>query len=468
MLDDGIGSSTRRGRKGILGLMRKGRREVLFPWFMLLLGAMAQAAPFDGRRNGTGARRPGRDDRRGALELGRFGAAQGRSRRGRRDRDGDEPGDRGGGDPGSDRLAPRGAGRGHSRAPARCRRELALGHLEAGRVRARLEVSPASELIVRRGGNVVRIPVAAILERPQHTPPQSPLAVSVERLPWDALQVELGQGGETGVVAPSTLVPLSVRYNILWPDAVDVNVRSTAVLRPMNGGEPVWREERRETLPANRIDPPPQVWTVPAPKAEGTYVLELHATWEPAGGRDGSRLGRLIRRRKPLPVPSSATRRVAVAVVAPRDPGPPGGSAAGGENPGPGTEVDALDLSRIRNTRFSASGRSPGPGAGRNGWAIPPDVLVDAGRKDHDHDRLRGWIKRSVSEAADLGPADDSGLAWSVGRPAASRIRTGRIGSRSRSSAETRRPSAWRSSIPAGPASVPGSCWMPAPRARRS
>ena len=84
-------------------------------------------------------------------------------------------------------------------------------------------------------------------------------------------------------MAPATLVPLSVKYNILWPDAVDVNVRSTAVLRPMNGGEPVWREERRETLPANRIDPPAQAWTVPSPKAEGTYVLELHASWEPAG-----------------------------------------------------------------------------------------------------------------------------------------------------------------------------------------
>src|SRR4051794_9652197 len=55
MLDGGIGSTTRRQGKGVLGLMRNGRREVLFLWVMLLLGAMAPAAPFDGRRAGSGS-----------------------------------------------------------------------------------------------------------------------------------------------------------------------------------------------------------------------------------------------------------------------------------------------------------------------------------------------------------------------------------------------------------------------------
>ena len=290
-----------------------------------------------------------------------------------------------------------------------------LGPGEAGRVRARLEVSPGAELIVRRGGNVVRIPVAAILERPQHTPPQTPLAVSVERLPWDSLMIELGQGAESGVVAPSTLVPL-VRQ-VQHPLA-----RCRRRQRAVHGRSQA--DERRlsrsgarrsgRSLPANRLDPPAQIWSVPSPKAEGTYVLELHATWEPAGARDGSRLGRLIRRRKPVPVPSSATRRVVFAVVSPRDPVAQGGSTAVSDNPGRETEVDSLDLSRIRNTRFTASGRSPGLKPGRNVWALPTDVLVDASRKERDHDRLRSWITRSVSEAADLGPADDTGLAWSV------------------------------------------------------
>ena len=129
-----------------------------------------------------------------------------------------------------------------------------------------------------------------------------------------------------------------------------------------------------------------------------------------------------------MPVPSSATRRVVFAVVAPRDPAAQGGiDGWRRERPGKETEVDSLDLSRIRNTRFSASGRSPGLKPGRNVWAVPPDVLADAGRKERDHDRLRSWITRSVSEAADLGPADDSGLSLVGGRACGFRIRTGRI-----------------------------------------
>ena len=59
---------------------------------------------------------------------------------------------------------------------------------------------------------------------------------------------------------------------------------------------------------------------MPAPGVEGSYVLEMHSTWEPAGARDtgGTRLGRLIRRRKTSTVANSATRRVLLAVVAPK------------------------------------------------------------------------------------------------------------------------------------------------------
>ena len=105
--------------------------------------------------------------------------------------------------------------------------------------------------------------------------------MSVERLPWDSLVLELGPGAEAGVAAPSAIVPLSVKYNILWPDAAEVTVRSTAVLRPMNGGEPTWRFEQREVVQANRPDPPARTWNVPTPAAEGTYVLEVRSAWEP-------------------------------------------------------------------------------------------------------------------------------------------------------------------------------------------
>ena len=194
-----------------------------------------------------------------------------------------------------------------------------------------------ADLFVRRGENLVRIPVLAILERPQHTPSQSPLTVSVERLPWDSLIVDLGQGAEDGMVAPSVAVPVVVKYNIVSPESAEVMVRTTAVLRPIGGDEALWRYDEREQVPANRLDPPPRILTVPSPGVEGSYVLEIHAAWEPAGARDssGTRLGRLIRRRKASPVANSATRRVVLAVVSPNG----GGSAdlvrGRGGQPGP-------------------------------------------------------------------------------------------------------------------------------------
>jgi hypothetical protein len=292
-----------------------------------------------------------------------------------------------------------------------------LGPGGTGRVRARLEVSPGADLVVRRGEHVVRIPVVAVLERPQRTPSQSPLTVSVERLPWDSLIVDLGPGAADGIVAPGVAVPVVVKYNILSPETADVMVRTTAVLRPMGGDEALWRHEQRELVPANRLDPPPRAWTVPAPGVEGSYVLEIHAAWEPAGVRDGTstRLGRLLRRRKASPVANSATRRVVLAVVSPNG---QGGSqtafAAGLESPGRETEVDSLDLNRIRSSRFSAWGRSPVLKPGGTVWGLPAEIFLDAGRKERELDRLRNWIARTATEVSNLGPADDSGLAWSA------------------------------------------------------
>ena len=81
------------------------------------------------------------------------------------------------------------------------------------------------------------MPLAAVLERPQHTPPQSRLVVSVERLPWDSIVIDLGESARDGIVAPGATVPVSVGYNILWPEASEVSVRTSAVLR-RDGG---WR-----------------------------------------------------------------------------------------------------------------------------------------------------------------------------------------------------------------------------------
>src|SRR5262249_31490682 len=143
--------------------------------------------------------------------------------------------------------------------------------------------------------------------------------VAVERLPWDSLAVDLGGAASDGIVAPGAEIPVSITFNILWPDAAEVVLRATALLRPVREGEPPKRYELREVVPANRRDPPVRIWNRQAPRTEGTYVLEIHASWEPAG-RESSRLGRLIRRRKPAAVPNAAVRRVAVTVLDPRDP----------------------------------------------------------------------------------------------------------------------------------------------------
>ena len=291
-----------------------------------------------------------------------------------------------------------------------------LGTEAAGHVRARVEAALGADLIVRRGSRLVRIPVAAILERPQHTPDQSSLIVSVERLPWDSLMVDLVGEAEQGVVAPLATLPVSLKYNILWPEASEVTVRTTAVLRPIGGGETLWRTDQREVVAANRPDPPSRNWQLEAPAAEGTYVLEIHAAWEPSGTRESSRLGRLIRRRKTPQVASSATRRVVLAVVAPRHPAALPVAATSPSGQGRETEVDAVDLGRIRTSRFAAWGRSPAADADRTAWKVPSEVILDAGRKERerDHERLRNLISRPVAEAANLEPADDGGLAWSA------------------------------------------------------
>src|SRR5262249_36588064 len=153
----------------------------------------------------------------------------------------------------------------------------------------------------------------AILERPWQTPGATRLTVAVERLPWDSIAVDLGRAGGDGIVAPEAEIPVSIAFNILWPDAAEVALRATAILHPVREGDPPKRYDLREVVPANRREPPVRIWNLPAPRTEGTYVLEIHASWEPAG-RDVSRLGRLIRRRKPAAVTNAAVRRLAVTV----------------------------------------------------------------------------------------------------------------------------------------------------------
>ena len=86
-------------------------------------------------------------------------------------------------------------------------------------------------------------------------------------------------------------------------------------------------------------------------------------------------------------------------------------------------EVDAIDLSRPRGYRPTASGRAPMTGSA---WSVPEEALAEATRRD----LLRGWITRSGSEVAQLGPADAAGPGLVGGRATGSRTRAGRTGCR--------------------------------------
>jgi hypothetical protein len=279
-----------------------------------------------------------------------------------------------------------------------------LGRERGGRVRARIEAPLDANLVVRRGDQVVNVPLVAILEKAQRTPPQSRLVVSVERLPWDSLAVDFRDPAVHGIAAPGSVVPVSIGLNILWPEAAEVGVRTSLVLRSIRGGEVVWRSTPpdRLVIAANGREPVLQTLNVPAPQNEGSYLLDVSATWELTQSREGSRIGRLIRRRRPAQAASSAVRRVVLTVI---DPHARLAGVVGRE-----VEVDALDLGRSRGLRPLANGRSPAAGPGKYAWSVPPAALIEPSRRE----RLLGWIKRTNAEPSMLDRADATGLAWSA------------------------------------------------------
>ena len=274
-----------------------------------------------------------------------------------------------------------------------------LGPGRSGRARARIEAPTGSSLVLRAGGQEVRVPIVALLEGPQRTPAQAGVEIGVERLPWDALSVRMLEGD--GMVAPGENVAVAIGLNFLTPEPAEVVARSSAELRPVGGGEPCWRDERVEVVATNPPAPATRVWNVPAPKVEGTYVLEVRSTWEPAAGTEGTRLGRFVRRRRNQGTGATSTRRVSLVVVGP---------APAPESGGVDQDVDTIDLTRLRHHRPSASGRTPPAAPGRRAWPVPEAALVEGSRRD----RLRGWIARAGAETANLAAPDPSGLAWSA------------------------------------------------------
>ena len=151
--------------------------------------------------------------------------------------------------------------------------------------------------------------------------------------------------------------------------------------------------------------PAARVWNVPAPTAEGMYLLEVRSSWDPIADSEGTRLGRWLRRRRYPTMATSSVRRLTLAVIGPN---PSPSPVRRGE--GRRRTWTVLDLARLRGYRPMASGRSPLPAPGGDAWAVPEAALVEPTRRD----RLRGWITRVGSEAANLARADAAGLAWSA------------------------------------------------------
>ena len=272
-----------------------------------------------------------------------------------------------------------------------------------GRVRAQLESSLNASLVFRRwySGNqhTARSDSGAAAAHAA----QSPLNVSVERLPWDSLVIDLGAAGGDGIVAPGAAVPVSIAFNILWPDSTDVTVHTTAVMHSIYGGDELWRYEPQEVVPTNQREPPVRTWNLTAPRSEGTYVLEVSASWEPVGNRDSLLLGRA----DPASETSVSCKHEHTARCLHGDRS--GGTAGCDRARGRESEVDAIDLARTRSFRPAAAGRSRSAEGGRFAWAVPPEALIEPSRRD----KLRGWLMRSGG-VSKLEPANATGLAWSA------------------------------------------------------
>ena len=283
-----------------------------------------------------------------------------------------------------------------------------LGRESSGRVRARIESSIRSTLSVRAGGTTWTIPVAALLDGPQRSPSTRGVVVEVRRLPWDSLEV---RAPGDGLSKPGTLVPVTIGLNILEPEPTEVDLTLSARLRPIRGDRPSWEESTRLTLRTNTPAPPLHVLSVPTPTEQGTYVLELAATWTPREPpADGSRLSRLWRRLGKRPA-GSALRRVSLAVVGEGDEAPGGaGPVAGGPDRGE-VLVDAAELGRPRGLRPRPEGRTPADSPAIDAsWAVPPDLLVAPPRRE----RIWNLISRVGTDDRPLAVAGADGLSWTA------------------------------------------------------
>lgn len=311
-----------------------------------------------------------------------------------------------------------------------------LGKSVEGRSRVRVEGPLSSFLQLRVGGHVVRVPLTSLLNGRQHTAAGSPFQVGMERLPWDALEVQIAQFpgtvrgesppvDEAGIVRPGAALNLTVGLNIQTLEPADAVVTLTTEVRPIRGGDPIWRDARQTAIKVGTGARPRVLVPLAAPREEGLYQVVLQATWEPAREREESRLSRLLKRRKPVIPGSTSSRRMVLAVMEPKVAGQ-GTTASSGERPSessPSTSspidrteptpvvVDQIDWTKSRAQRAASTGRVPA----KPFWEVPESALVP-GDSTPRWDRLRGWIPFMGSTGPPpqlLAAADTTGVAWS-------------------------------------------------------
>ncbi len=286
--------------------------------------------------------------------------------------------------------------------PKRLAQGWRLGSEPSGKVPARIEAPLGASLLFRWGGQHVRLPLLSVLDGPQRLAAPPALEISVDRLTWDAITIGLERGD--GTVAAGEIVPVAVGFNVLTPEPTEVGLSGTIELIPRGAVEPIWRQDLREVVATDVVNPARKVWNVPAPLAEGTYILKVSTSWEPLAGRESTWLGRWIRKRRNPTAATSAVRRTTLAVIG------PGQIAVDTQGNGVEHEVEFIDMGRLRGQRPSASGRMPLLAPGGSAWPVPEAALVEAARGD----RLRGLIGRPGAETSSLPPADGAGLAWSA------------------------------------------------------
>lgn len=296
---------------------------------------------------------------------------------------------------------------------------LAMGQGRHGKVRVRVEAPVEAGLQWRFGDQVVKLPIASLLDGPQKLSVTGMVEIEVARVAWDPLEIRLGDGGAEGILAPGGNVPLLIGTNLIAPEPGELTVALTAELRPIRGGEPVWKLDRQEFNVTTNGAVPSRALTLPVPRAEGTYLLDVHASWTPAESPEGSRLARWLRRRRvpDATAASSASRRMTLVAIGPRATEP---------EPTPAdSRADLYDLARWRTgPRPLASGRAPWPNGSAStispspgdtsawAWTLPESAWVSPGRLD----RLKGLLPRTGGDPALIAGVDGSGVAWtSVG-----------------------------------------------------